>query len=370
MFFHMLGAIAEFERDLMCRRTLVGLEAARARGREGVPPRIRLISTTRLGGSSRAQPRPHGGLVLSARVKVVLTGVVVAILTAACGSSTSPGLPTPPLPSAAVPPAGTHVTKILTIVEENHSLRQMQTSMPFLSALARQYAYATGYTAVSHPSLPNYLALSGGSTFGVTDDADPAAHPITGQSVFGQARAAGRTAKVYAESMPTNCALSNSGNYAVRHTGWAYYVDERAACQAGQVPMGSSSAGALASDVSAGSLPNIGWAIPDLSHDAHNGTLAEADKWLAGWLPAILSGPDFRSGRLAVVVTADEDDNDSGNKVLTVVLAPGLTGKVITAPLTHYSLSGLYDDVIGASKLRDSATAPSFAAAFGLSVGP
>jgi acid phosphatase len=134
--------------------------------------------------------------------------------------------------------------------------------------------------------------------------------------------------------------------------------------------MGSPSAGALASDTAAGSLPNIGWVIPDLSHDAHDGTLAAADNWLAGWLPAILSGPDFRSGSLAVVITADEDDNDSGNKVLTVVVGPGLTGKVATAPLTHYSLTGLYDDVIGAPKLRDSASAPSFAAAFGLSVGP
>jgi hypothetical protein len=294
----------------------------------------------------------------------------VAVLAAGCGSSAPPGLPLPPLLSVAAPPAGTRVTKVLTVVEENHSLQQMQASMPFLSAVARQYEYATDYTAVSHPSLPNYLALSGGSTFGVTDDGGPAAHPIRGQSVFGQAIAAGRTAKVYAESMPTNCALSSSNNYAVKHTGWAYYVDERAACQAGQVPMGSPSAGALASDAAAGSLPNIGWVIPDLSHDAHDGTLAAADNWLAGWLPAILSGPDFRSGSLAVVITADEDDNDSGNKVLTVVVGPGLTGKVVTAPLTHYSLTGLYDDVIGAPKLRDSASAPSFAAAFGLSVGP
>jgi acid phosphatase len=110
--------------------------------------------------------------------------------------------------------------------------------------------------------------------------------------------------------------------------------------------------------------------IPDLRHDGHDGTLAEADNWLAGWLPAILSGPDFRSGRLAVVITADEDDRHSGNKVLTVVAAPGVTGKVVTAALTHYSLTGLYDDVIGAAKLRDAATAPSFAAAFGLAVGP
>jgi hypothetical protein len=77
--------------------------------------------------------------------------------------------------------------------------------------------------------------------------------------------------------------------------------------------------------VAAGNLPNIGWVIPDLSHDAHDGTLAEADNWLAGRLPAILSGPDFRSGNLAVVITADEDDNDSGNKALTVVVGPGLS---------------------------------------------
>jgi hypothetical protein len=54
----------------------------------------------------------------------------------------------------------------------------------------------------------------------------------------------------------------------------------------------------------------------------------------------------------------------------TVVAAPGLTGKVVTAALRHYSLTGLYDDVIGVPKLRDAATAPSFAAAFGLAVGP
>jgi acid phosphatase len=112
---------------------------------------------------------------------------------------------------------------VLTIVEENHSLAQMRPSMPFLSGVATQYTYATGYNAVSHPSLPNYLALSGGSTFGVTDDRDPSAHPLAGQSVFGQALAAGKTATVYAESMPTNCAVSNSGNYAVRHTAWPYY---------------------------------------------------------------------------------------------------------------------------------------------------
>jgi hypothetical protein len=68
--------------------------------------------------------------------------------------------------------------------------------------------------------------------------------------------------------------------------------------------------------------------------------------------------------------SADEDGRRSGNDVLTVVAAPGVTGKVVTVALTHYSLTGFYDDVIAAPKLRDAAPAPSFAAAFGFAVGP
>jgi phosphatidylinositol-3-phosphatase len=175
-----------------------------------------------------------------------------------------------------------HMDKVLTVVEENHSLAEMQHSMPYLYSVANRYAYASDYTAVSHPSLPNYLAISGGSTFDVGDDVGPSAHPISGPSVFGQALAAGKIAKVFAESMPADCALSNSGSYAVRHTAWPYYVAERAACQAGQVPMGSPAAGALTSDIAAGALPNIGWAIPNLDHDAPRRHLGRGGPLAAG----------------------------------------------------------------------------------------
>jgi DNA invertase Pin-like site-specific DNA recombinase len=37
--FHIFGALAEFERDLIRERTTAGLAAARARGRQGGPPR-------------------------------------------------------------------------------------------------------------------------------------------------------------------------------------------------------------------------------------------------------------------------------------------------------------------------------------------
>jgi len=260
------------------------------------------------------------------------------------------------------------IEKVLAIVEENHSLPEMRAGMPYLYGLARRYGYAGDYHAIAHPSLPNYLAIAGGSAFAVRDDAPPPAHPVHGASVFGQALRAGNSARLYAESMPSACGTAPASPYAVKHAPWAYFVDERAACRAGMVASGTPERGALRRDLAGGRLPTVGMLIPNLDHDAHDGSLAAADGWLRGWLPRLLHGPDFRSGRLAIVVTADEDDGSNANRVLTVVLAPGLAHRVVTTPLTHYSLTRFYDDVAQARPLRGAAGATSLGAAFGLQV--
>lgn len=56
LIFHMFGALAEFERNLIRERTLSGLKAARARGRQGGRPR-KLTSIQR--GQIRAMHRDH-----------------------------------------------------------------------------------------------------------------------------------------------------------------------------------------------------------------------------------------------------------------------------------------------------------------------
>ena len=257
----------------------------------------------------------------------------------------------------------TPVTKLMVLVVENHSLAQMRKGMPWTFRQAQRYAYASDYRAIRHPSLPNYLAIAGGSTFGVADDHPPADHPLSGRSVFGQALAAGRTAGVYADSMPRRCARSDSGRYAVRHNPWAYFTDERADCRRHDRPLS-----ALAGDTAAGDLPNAGMVVPDTCHDAHDCSLAVADRWMKHTVRKLKSGPDWAGGRLAIVVTADEDDRHSGNRVLTVVLHPRLHGRVVSDRLNHYSLTRLYDEVLGTSPLRKARRAPSMAAAFDLPV--
>ena len=189
------------------------------------------------------------------------------------------------------------ITKVLVFVEENHSLAQMKSGMPYAFKLAKRYGYASNYTATTHPSLPNYIAMASGRTYGVRDDRNPSAHKLTGASVFGQAIAAGKTAATYADGMPSNCALTKGGSsYVPRHNPWAYFVDERALCKKFDVPIGK-----LGGAITNGTLPNVGMVIPNLRHDAHDGSLSTADAWFKSWMMKIAAGPDWKSGRLVAV---------------------------------------------------------------------
>lgn len=258
-------------------------------------------------------------------------------------------------------PTAVTPTKVLTIIEENHSYTQMRNGMPYLDSLATRYAYATGWHGVSYPSLPNYLAIAAGDTFGVTDDNPPSYHQLSGDTVFDQALNSGGTAKSYNESMPENCALKPAAPYAVKHNPWPYFTDSRSRCNTYDVPLTS-----FNTDATGNQLPNVGMATPNLCNDAHDCSLTVADNWLKANLPAVLASSDFTSGRLTVIVTADTDDRSSSNAVLTVVLNAALSGEVVTTPLNHYSLTRYYDQVLGAPLLRKAGTAADMKVAFGL----
>jgi phosphatidylinositol-3-phosphatase len=304
-------------------------------------------------------------------------GLACCLLAVGCGSA-------PPAGSGSAPPAGSgsaapsvsgagpqashRVTKILVIMEENHSVGQVFPShMPYLWRLARRYGRATAWSDIGHPSLPNYLAIFGGSRFNDPQDCSPAAGcSYPGPSVFGQALAKGDTARAYEESMPTPCDRASNGNYDVNHNPWAYFPSEATLCQADDVPGGTVAGGALVSDARRGALPTVGLITPNLIHDGHNGTLAQADAWLRSWVPVLISGPDWHAGRLAIVVVFDE--GETTETVPFVLMAPGLASAVTSRALDHYALTRLIDQVAGAPALRDAARAPNAAPLLRLSV--
>ena len=241
--------------------------------------------------------------------------VAMAALGTGCASGSTPDpAPAPPgrgpSPDLATGATTTSASKVLVVIEENHTAEEMRDGMPFLARLSDTYGYATHWTAITHPSEPNYLAIAGGSTFGIRDDESPTTHASDvgdAPSVFDQALAAGRTAATYAESMPDNCDVHEASDqegqdptYAVRHNPWVFFGAGREGCLAHDVSLEP-----FAGDAAHNALPDVGFLIPNLDHDAHDGSLGAADAWLEEQLTPVLRSSDFTSGRLVVVVTAD-----------------------------------------------------------------
>jgi phospholipase C len=246
---------------------------------------------------------------------------------------------------------------VIWIVMENKSYSDVMSSSsaaPFQRSLAAACGVATAFHAETHPSLPNYLAMTSGSTHGVHDDADPSAHRIRGASIFSQLGAGWRALQ---ESMPTPCYRSTSTLYAPKHNPAAYYANLARSCSKQDVKLTSSP------DLSA----RFTFITPNLCHDSHDCSVLTGDRYLAGLVPKIVGSPQYQAGRTALFITYDEDDGGKRNRVPSLVIAPQTpAGTQSATRFTHYSLLRTTEEMLGLKKLGAAASAESMRAAFGL----
>jgi hypothetical protein len=300
----------------------------------------------------------------------LLAVLVCALGLVGCGSGSAPKPETVP-PSAVEPAAhpagGSHV---FVIVMENREYGDVigSSSSPYVNALARRYASATGFYGVRHPSLPNYLALTGGTTFGVTSDCTDCQQ--SGASIVDQLEAAGVSWKAYMGGMPSACFKgASSGQYAKKHDPFMYFnrvADNPARC-AKVVPESE-----LSRDVAAGRLPTFAFLSPGLCDDTHDCATQSGDQYLLRAVPPILSalGP-----RGYLVLTWDEGVSDKGccagladgGQIPTVIAGAGVRrGASLPGPYTHYSTLRLIEDSLKLPRLGNagSPTVNSLGAAF------
>jgi acid phosphatase len=273
--------------------------------------------------------------------------------------------PTPTPDPTTPPPSSGSIDKVLMIVEENHNAPEARSSMPYLMSQAKTYGEARNYNALADKSLPNYLALAGGSMFGINADVEPSDQTIHGDSLFSQLAKAGKSSEAYMETMPFNCDPNkNDDPYSNHHNAWLYFNDDQANCKKLDVPLGTTSGGALASDIRNG-LPTFSLAVPDKNNDSHDGSLGQADNWLKAWLPAIEAGPDYKAGRLAIVVTFDEGADGTGSRLVeTVVISPYTHNVVSNTAYDHYSMLRTLSDIFGVAPLRNASSAKSMRGEF------
>jgi phospholipase C len=270
--------------------------------------------------------------------------VLTAALLAACGSQSSHRVVRGaghPCHGAAAPSRYDHV---VLVVLENHSYDQIAHSSPYLNELARECGLASNYESITHPSLPNYIALTSGTTAGIASDCTGCTANVP--SIFQQLDGDWRT---YAESLPSaGFQGSSSGDYAKKHNPAAYFPAIAAAYARDAVPLGAAS---LAT------LPRFSLIVPNLCNDEHNCSIDTGDRWLAEWIPRVLRSPAYEQGNTALFVTYDEGAY-LGDHVYTAGVAPSVPpGTVASARFDHYSLLRTMETMLGLPCLAEACKA-------------
>src|SRR6266571_4037036 len=289
------------------------------------------------GGVSARPVHNAGRLFLKRLAPVAVGGLILAVV----------GVGAAPVQATSIPP----LDHVFVIVMENHSYGEIinSSAAPYINSLLPSGALATGYFGVSHPSLPNYLALTGASTFNVTTDCTTCWQSAA--NLADSLESAGRSWKAYDESMPSACFVGDSYPYAQKHDPFIYFNDIRnnaSRCQGHIVAFSQ-----MATDLqSAATTPSFAFVTPNMCNDMHDCTVGTGDSWLQQQVPAILNSPSFKTQHSLLAVTWDEDDSSASNQVPLILLGSGIRAGFRSAiTYNHYSLLHSMESALGAATL-------------------
>lgn len=273
-------------------------------------------------------------------------GAAVATTAVAISVPSVAGI-TNPCGRTKVTPAWKHVV-VVVMENKEYSAIIGKSTAPYINSLAKQCGLVTNGFAITHPSLPNYLAMTGGSTFGVKNNDNPPANKVNAPSIFGQT-----SSRSLMQGMKTNCQATDVDNYEAHHNPEVYFTPMAAACKSNNVPLGAT--------------PNLSAAytilIPDNCQNMHDrctdaSAVASGDTYLSTLIPRLIASPEYQAGNTAIFLTWDEGAHKLANKVATVVISPstqaGSTSKVKT---DHYGLLRTQENMLGIPCLANACSA-------------
>ena len=276
-----------------------------------------------------------------------------------------------PAAAAAAAPCGTRTgaapktyRHVIVIMDENKSIGDViggagsaaRRAAPYLNQLAAECGLATNYRGATHPSHPNYMAVTGGF--------DTASTGVNGASIFTQVRNAGGTWRVYQGSMPHNCDRAAAFPYKPQHNPGVAYTP-----LAGDCARWDTNLNGLKRDIDTVGLPTYAFIAPDQCTDMEIGcggtnAITVGDNWLKTWIPKLLATRGYRTGHTAIFITWDEGDHGHGSTgedclaaanlsdvschVATLVISPYVTAGLRSATLfSHYSLLQTTERLLG-----------------------
>lgn len=279
-------------------------------------------------------------------------GLAVLLGVIGCGSSVA-SADVPMVSTRALPISRTsHVAIIVMENKENTDVIGRKTA-PNVNALARRYGLATSSYAVSHPSLPNYLVLTSGSTQGITSDCTACRLP--GTNIGDQLNAARISWKAYMQNYPrtSGCVLGDHGLYAQRHNPFVYVRGDPSLCNH------ITGFPKLVADLHHGTLPTFLWITPNTCADTHDCSVATGDAFLRSIVPPLLHelGPHGY-----IVITWDEGNSNAGygiahgGHIATIVAGPTVRrGARMATRINHYGVLASMETSLGLPLLANAA---------------
>ena len=233
--------------------------------------------------------------------------------------------------------------RVFVIVMENHSYEEALQGA-YTADLEKQVGVATNYHAITHPSVPNYLAITSGQTWGVNADIY---RPLPPEDVGHQLTSANIRWRAYMEGLVPGRCIDSPQPYDGDHNPFAYYGGR---CPSNVVPFSE-----LSQDLNT-TATRFSWIGPDSCHDQHDCSIAAGDDWLRQTVGMITSSPAWQADAV-LFITWDEDSGRTDNQVLTLVLRPDVKHRVSAVSYDHYSLLATTEDILGVPRLANAATA-------------
>ncbi|KAF7726535.1 hypothetical protein EC973_008666 [Apophysomyces ossiformis] len=239
---------------------------------------------------------------------------------------------------------GKHFDRVVIFIFENQKY-SVAAKDKYLSSLASRYngVVLTNYLAIQHPSQPNYIALTSGSTDGTNDDDES---NINRKSIVDLLESKNISWKSYQEDYPGNCNKKmDIGSYARKHNPFISYTTISKNKDRCAKIVNSKE---LDRDIENGQVPQYVFYTPNIDNDAHDTNMTYAGKWFQKYLEARIQKPAFNKNTMFVVTFDEDDGSTKNNKVMTILFGPDFhrnsTAKEDDTRYNHYSLLRTIED--------------------------
>jgi YVTN family beta-propeller protein len=270
----------------------------------------------------------------------------------------APVRPQPLVAPTADIPRYQHVFLFYFENEDFHAIIGNTRQAPYFNRLLPHASVLADFFAEEHPSDANYLAVAGGSSFGIPLDDPLEENPqytIRAKNISDLIGAAHETWKAYLQSADGPCDDTVHGYYWDDDMPMTYFADVRdrpAFCAAHIVPLQALSADLAHADTT----PNFAWVSPDDCFDMEGCGIKAGDDFLATELGEIMRSPAWRTQRSMAIITFDEDGYDyehPAQRIPTIIIGSrGVRrGYVSWVRYTHYSLLRTIEAALGLGML-------------------